>query len=402
MKAGVPKHLRRLAAAGLVAAAAGVQADEWVIDRSVAGRYSYNDNITMRGDAKQADSFLSVTPEVGLASRTEARDLGMNLAIGGHWYQDRTEYNATDYSLGLAGKWRAELDRWNLTAGSKRDSTLQSEVAATGVVTERRQRTLNSVQADWSHAFGATWSGNVGYNVSQARYESASDLVDYDDQLLSAGLQSALSEDASLSLTYTSRDFETRNDRVRSQVDGVTLGGNWQVSERLSLGLSAGRQRTKSEQKYDGGTFIYQGNSYSYLAGTTRTTNEGSTYSGNVGYQFEQGGLSFSASRGQTASGTGTLLRTDAFGLGYSQRLDEKLSVSLGAGRTRSRQVENPDADNRYTTFSSSLNWQLDDRLTLGAGYNHALSRTGSGADVSGNLVFVNLDWKLTPLSRGW
>ncbi|MBI4995982.1 MAG: outer membrane beta-barrel protein [Rhodocyclales bacterium] len=353
---------------------------------------------------KQADSYLSITPTLAAATRTESRDIGLNLAVGGNWFLDRPEYNATDYLANLASNWRAELDQWRLSAGSKRDSTLQSELDATGTVMTRRQRTLDSLQGTWVHAFSDLWSANAGYGASRASYESGPGLVDYDDQVATAALQSTLSDSASLSLGLSSREFRTRDDRLKTQVDGISLGGNWQYSERLGLGLSIGRQWTKSDQKYDAGCIVViagvLGNCYP--AGTTHSESSGATYSGNAGYQFEQGSLAFNASRGMVASGTGSLLRTDAIGLGYSHQLDQFLSLNLGANNTRSRNVDVDGNDSRYTSLSSSISWQLDERLAFGLGYSHSRQRSGGGDPVKNNTVFLNLNWKLAPISRGW
>lgn len=391
------KQLRRVAAAGLLAAATAAQADEWVIDRSVASRLSYNDNITMRSDEKRADTYVTVTPELGLSSRTEARDVGLNLSVGGNWYRRQTEYNATDYSLRAHSKWLAESDQWNLAAGSVRDSTLQnesrqSELATTGVVTTRRQRTLNTVQGNWLHRLGDAWSGNIGYTGNRVSYENGPGLVDYEDQSVSGGLSGNLSERAALTLSLSSRDFSTLNGDVQTKVDAISLGGTWQWSERLGFGLDVGRQWTENEQKLP-----------QPYVGSLHVESSSTTYSGNVGYQFDQGSLGVSLARGLNASGTGVLLRTDSVGLGYNGRIDEMLGFSLGAGQTRSRNIDNGEGENRYSTISSSLNWQIEDRLQLGVGFTHAQQRAaGRSASIRGNLLFVALTWNLEPLSRGW
>lgn len=405
----MPKHLRRLAAAGLVAAAAGVQADEWVIDRSLASRLSYADNITMRSDEKLADSYLTVTPGLGFSSRTEARDIGLNLSVGGNWYRHRSEYNATDYSLRATSKWLAESNQWNLAASSVRDSTLQnesrqSELATTGVVTTRRQRTQDTIQGGWFRRLGDAWSANVGYIGNRVSYENGPGLVDYEDQTVSGGLSASLSERTALTLSLSSRDFNTLNNDTQTKVDAVSLGGNWQWSERLDFGLNVGRQWTENDQKYPGACVVVAFPLvYCYGAGTTHSESTSTTYSGNVDYQFDQGSFGASLSRGLNASGTGALLRTDSAGLGYSHRIDETLSFSLGAGQTRSRNIDNGDGENRYSTVSSSLNWQLEDRLQLGVGFTHAQQRAADrSASIRGNVLFVALTWNLAPLSRSW
>lgn len=394
-----PARLRHLAAAGLFAAAVGARADEWAIEPSVTGRLSYNDNVMMRSDDKQADTYLTITPALALANRTESHDIGLNLSVGGNWYQNRSEYDATDYSARLASKWLVELDQWNLAVGSLRDSTLQSELASTGVVTSRRQRTLDSIHGGWTHTFGESWSGNLGYSAFRATYQSAPDLVDYDDQIVSAGIGKSISERVSLSLSLSSRDYRTRDDKVRSQVDSVSLGGQWQYSERFGFGISVGRQSTDSEQKYDAGCVVSGVFLICFPAGTIRSESNGTTYSGNVGYQFDQSSFSLGLSRGLTASGTGALLRTDSAGLAYSHRFDEILSLNVGASQTRSRYFDNPDADSRYSSLSCSLGWQIDERATLGVGYSHSSQRTASQATTArGNLVFMTLNWNFVPL----
>ena len=421
--------LQLLAAAGwLVLPCAAVLADEWVIDPSVGARLTHNDNINMQINDPIAVTYYSLSPSAKFSSRTESRDVAMSLGLNADRYPGDSEYNATNHNIDLLSKWTRELDQLSLGASSLRDSTLNSELANTAVVTTRRQRTQNRLTGAWQHGLGSTTFATMTLNGTQVRYASGPNLVDFNDNSAALSLREQLSERTSLTATYSYRDYKTLNansvgvigagmigsleyiDQVvngnmRSNVDTITIGGQWQYSERLAFGLEVGHFQSHNDQaQTTQRCYYYLGREYcdAPVSGTGSTKPTGSTYAFSSSYQMEQGSFGANLNRGLTASGTGTLLRTDTAGLGYSHRHDDRVSISLGGSTTRSHYLTNVGAaDARLVSFNTSLTWQLGQQLQLTGGYTHTRQSTvGQQDSARANLVFASLKWDLEPLSK--
>jgi hypothetical protein len=420
-----------VAASWLMLPCGAVLADEWAIDPAVGARMTYNDNINMQVNHPTSVTYYSLSPSVKFSSRTESRDVAMAFGLGANRYPGDSQYNAVDHNVDLSSKWTRELDGLTLGASSLRDSTLNSEFENTGVVVVRRQRTQNRLTGSWEHGLGDTTFSTLALSGTQVRYESGPNLVDFDDNMAAIGLREQLSERASLTATYSRRNYRTLNGNtplpaelpgwiglyqvvdlatdgnVRSNVDTVTVGGQWRYSERLVLGLDVGRFRSRSKQDQTVQVcYMYLGSVFSGcdapVSGTELSKPSGSTYTFSSGYQLERGNINANLSRGLTASGTGSLLRTDAGGLSYQHRFDDALSFGLGGSSTRSHYLTNIGAaDARLVSLASSLTWQLDQRLQLTGGYTYTRQRAvGQPEATRGNLVYVSLKWDLAPLSK--
>lgn len=403
------RTLLPLLAAGWLVLPGGVaRADEWVVDSTVATKLTYNDNLNMQIVNPVSGTYFSLAPSTKFSNRTESRDLKFGAGLSANYFLEESKNNTVDYNLDLGSKWRRELDEWSLGAASLRNSTLNSEWASTGVVTARRQRTQNSLSGSWAHLVGDSTQAFVSANGAQVRYERGPGLVDYDSSSMALGINHAWSDRTVLTASYSYLTYETLGSAVdvQTNADSLTLGGAWQYSERLSFGLSAGRQKTHSEQTqivyrcllYFGGACLsIDPTPISLVA---RSESSGSTYAANSNYRFESGSLSASVSRGLTASGTGALLRTDLAALAYSHQYDETLSLGLGGMMTKSRNPNAGTGDTRFSSAFSSLTWRLDRDLSFSASYTRSTQRApGQSDSAKVNVVVFSLNWDLRPLS---
>jgi hypothetical protein len=403
-----------LAAGWLVLPGGPARADEWVVDSAVATRLTYNDNLNMQLVNPVSATSFSLAPSAKFSSRTESRDLRFGAGLSANYYFEESSNNAVDYNFDLGSKWKRELNDWSLGVTSLRNSTLNneptrnSELSSTGVVTARRQRTQNSLSGAWSHIVGDSTQAFVSANGAQVRYERGPGLVDYDNNSMALGINHAWSDRTVLTASYSYLTYDTVDSvvDVKTNADSLMLGGAWQYSERLSFGLSAGSQKTHSEQKliFYRCLFSFGGVCLSVdptpIPFVVRSESSGSTYAANTNYGFESGSLSASVSRGLTASGTGALLRTDLAALSYSHQYDETLSLGIGGTMTKSRNPNAGTGDTRFSSLSSSLTWRLDRDLSFNAAYSHSTQRApGQAESAKVNVVVFSLSWDLRPLS---
>lgn len=396
------KVLPPLAVAVLMLPFAAARADEWVIDRALETRLSRNDNLYMQLDYPKAATFLTLFPSLGLSSRTETRDVKVTAAIAANKYLEGPANDTTDHNLAFFLSLPRELNQWTLNASSLRNSTLTSELATTGVVTARRQRTQNSLSGGWGHKLDDKTQATLALSGSQVRHERGPGLVDFDDNFMTLGLTRILFERASLTAGYTSRDYRTVDDTVRTKADSFAIGGQWQYSERLLLSVNAGRQKVHNEQTLDYyQCLLFPGGAFCVPKSVrAHSDSSGTNYSGSASYQFERGNLAASLARGLTASGTGGLLNTDTAALSYSHRHGDTLTSSLGGTLTRSRNPASSLGETSFSSLAYSLSWRLDQQVTLNLGYTRATQQApGQAESTRANVVLLSLNWTLPPLS---
>ncbi|MEO8006255.1 MAG: outer membrane beta-barrel protein, partial [Betaproteobacteria bacterium] len=140
-----------IACAALVAASPAWPA-EWAIEPSVESHASVTDNINLQPDTHDSVYSLAISPRVTFARRTETSDIAGKASVTVNRYPGNTELDATDASLALTSKYTAERNTLGLSLGFIRDSTLESELAATGVVQTRHQRNLLTASPTWNYA----------------------------------------------------------------------------------------------------------------------------------------------------------------------------------------------------------------------------------------------------------
>jgi hypothetical protein len=396
---------------------AAARADEWVADRRVSARVTYYDNFNMQPTDPQAATNLSLTPSLTLSNRTEAREASVSLAGTVNRYLENPEYNTFDYRATFNLKWAGELDQRSITLASVRDSTLTSELATTGVVLARRQRTQTTAQAAWSRSLTERTSVNAALGLVAVRYEPAPGLVDFHDRSVSGGVRHALSERASVGASLSAREYQTDSGDVKSGVRSASVSGQMKYSERLSLSLDAGRDRTRTDYRLNGlscplGFFtigtdprqfplcLLVPNSFQTVVVPVTTEVRGTTFNGVAAYQLENGSLSASLGRNLNASGTGSLLRSDQVSLNYQRRFSEKLEFAFAAGLVRSRSVDNAAGETRFTRLSPSLQWNIDEWTSLSAGYSYGTQiATGQTQEIRSNQLFVGISHGFRPLS---
>jgi hypothetical protein len=397
--------------------AAAARADEWALEPSISARMVHNDNINMRPSDALAATSLALTPSLTLANRTETRDASASLSTTVNRYAGLPAYNTIDHRASLSLKSATELDQRSLTLASVRDSTLTSELAATGIVLARRQRTQTSAQASWQHSLSETTFANAALSLTSVKYEPAPGIVDYDDRSVSAGLRRALSERLTLGTTFATRVFQTTTGTVKSNVDSIAIDGALKYSERLSFNLDASRNQTRTQLQRTGLAcppeygFISNGtitvpvcvivpSLYQTVVVPTTSEAGSNSFSGTASYQLQSASLSSSLSRSLNPSGTGALLRSDQVSLNYQRRFSESLDFSFVAGIVRSSVLDSAGAESRYNRLAPSVQWRLDQWTSLSCGYVwSSQDAAGQERPARSNMLFVGLNYGFRPLS---
>lgn len=432
---GFARRGRGVALLGLacLALCGNARADEWALESSVDLQLRHTDNLDLRaGDSPIANTTASISPRASFFSRSEAREIKGSLGLSANAVSNDAATSTLDYSAAVQGTWRPdELNQLGLSTHLVRDSTQQSELAATGVVLARYQRTQLTLAPSWQRALDERTTLSVGYQGTSVRYEAEAGLADYTDQNLSLGLRRLVSERLSVSATATQRWFradpltqprtvsattlllaETTN---TTRTSGLSLGIQFQASERLQLNADVGVQGWKTDQRQRLSTCVSPflpgllfpiaacretGFPLTSADSDAESSSRTSTYGADGSYRFETGDVSFALGRSATASGSGALLQTDRISGGLRGRWSDTLAYSVDTSAVRSRTPDGQGSESRYFRFSPALSWRIDPQISLDVGIATTRQRSGAGAPTArANEIFVSLSYRLDPLS---
>lgn len=409
------------------------RADEWAVDSAVDLRLRHTDNLDLRAEGSEiANTTLSLSPNARFSTRSEVREIVGSVGVTANEVSNSAATGTVDYRAALDGSWRPdERSQLALSVELLRDSTQQSELAATGIVLARLQRNSVTVGPSWQWALDERSVISVGYQGNAVSYEEAAGLADYTDQSLFLSARRLVSERLSVTATATRRWFRAdpltqpatvtpttlllATTTTATDTSGLTFSTQYQASERLQLSGEVGVQDWKVDRRERLSACISpllpgllfpvadcQAAGVPLVGADSAATSSvrSTTYRASGSYGFETGKLNVNLGRSATASGSGSLLQTDQIGAGYTRRWSDTLSFSIDGSALRSRTPDGRGSESRYFRFSPALNWQIDPQLSVNIGAAALRQRSAAQAPVArANEVFVTLSYRFLPIT---
>ncbi len=401
---------RAPAAVVFLLSAFACQAAEWAIEPKVEARTIVTDNINLTPNVHENVLGLSVTPRVTFARRTEVTEVKGTASLGFNRYPGNPELDADDVNLSLASQLREERSSYGLSASFVRDSTLESELATTGVVQERKQRNLVTMAPSWSYSLTQRSSIFAQYKYDQAHYESTSNLTDYSNQQASGGYQYAFSERTSGSLSGSYSRYETDTGSILTESRGVNFGLTHVSTERLTLNVGVGART--SETTITSTALLCEfgpvalcdffGVPLQPRTETEAISDSGLSFNASADYRWEKTNAGISASRDLNPTGSGLLVQTDRLGIGIGHQLSERLTATADGSYLVSRYIGGVGNDTAYYRLDSNVLWKLDDWWTAGAGYSFAYQKVKDAPDhASANTIYLSISYNWPKISIG-
>ncbi len=385
-----------------------VHAAEWAIEPSISSRANWTDNINLTPKARENVFSWSVGPRVTFARRTEATEVAGTASVGINRYPGNSALDTDDAGLSLASQLRGERNTYGLSAAYTRDSTLQTELATTGIALARAQRDLATLSPSWSYSLTERSSVFAQYRYDQAHYQSGIGLVDYSNQQGSGGYQYLLSERSAATLSASYSRYRTDDASILQSSYGVNVGLTHNPLERLTLALGIGSRRTDTKIT-NTATFCPFGpviicNTFGIpletLTATSNTSNSGLSYNASADYKWERTTANFSASRDINPTGSGLVVQTDRLAVGIGRQFSEKLSGNSSAVWLVSRYIGGLSGDIDYYNLNTSLSWKLDEWWSAGGGYSFAYQKVKGAPDsASANTVYLSISFNWPKIS---
>jgi len=337
-------------------------AAETTITPSVGIKAEYNDNIDFSHYFKRDDYISTISPGLKLDYKTERTVIGALAKLDVVNYLDETDENTVNQNYGLNAAYKLfEKLGVRANAGYIRDTTLDSELDETGIVTRKSTRHRYRGGAGLTYNLTEISDMDLDYAHSNTDYDTV-DKEDYTTDSVSLAFRHAFRERRDIvSIT----PLYSRYDSDISTTDnyGLSLGLTHRLQETLAMNIALGVRYSDTEDHQLGTTD----------SNWNWTTNISATRS------WETASASIGYGRDLHYSDLGTPINVDRFYARANKNITEKFGVNLTGNLYFSKSDDSIDNENtRYYEVTPSLYYNItrDHRLEVGYSYANDYDKT--------------------------
>ena len=213
----------------------------------------YNNNILFTEEDTVNDVETRIKPEfhAGVAQENYSLTGGGFLRVREYW--DENDLDTVEYSIDLSTALQP-IPRLEARASGSylKDTTLESEIEATGLILSRMDRRRREASAGLGYLIDETSALNVDVSHLRVEYEDPS-LFAYTGNVFELGLVRSIKKErvAIMAMSYVS-DYRFTPNRTRDY--GLTLGFRHQLTEPLALNVTGGGRLSHSRIQTTTGT----------------------------------------------------------------------------------------------------------------------------------------------------
>jgi len=385
----------------LAACAAGVDAAEWKIDPTLRFEAGYDDNIRLNTDNEVSSAFGTFSPSALFSVETPTSGASGEARFDFRRYEDESNLDDNNSRFDLRSYHGMERSSLGLDLNFTKDTTLDSQLEATGLALGRVRRQSISASPNWRFSLGERTYLDANYSYRDVEYKNAggSVFVDFTLNSAQASLTHVLNERTSASVTLSRSKSDNDND-VESTNTNLEGGASYQFSETLSASLFAGLRRTEVDFSqtsfipiFSGGTFI----GFVPLNQDISNSDTGYTFNGSVAKLFLRGESTFSASRNISNDINGTPIEVDRFRLINRYRFSETLSVNLKLEfyNSQSNNSASTSLNRDYYRIEPRLSWNFTKFWRLSGRYRYTRQTfDDTGNEATQNVAYLTLTYR--------
>lgn len=392
-------------------AAAPSHAAEWSAEPSVALRTDYNDNFNFTPGSGRTVWGAILSPDIKFSGETETLKVTGGLMVNVNRYPGNDDLNTIDHTLTLRSGYRAERDLFGLNVDSIRDSTLVTELATTGTVQSRHQRSQLTANPSWTRSLTELTAITAGYNYTDVRYSDvgpATNLIDYGDQTATIGLQHRFSERDIFNVNAYYDRYQTNPGVFVARTYGIEGQLSHDFDETLRGSFALGWRKTQSSVTSH--ALVCSGDvlfgicfgSVTDVVSNASADSSGFTFNAALLKSLELDTVNARISREINPSGIGSLIQTDRVQATWIHHWSPALSASIDAAAYHTRYVGVPvgGANGRYYKVETRVTWQVSESWALEGGFAHARqSYEGTPLTADVNVVYAALSYVWPKLS---
>jgi hypothetical protein len=370
---------------GLIACAA--DAAEWKIDPKLQFTAGYNDNIRLRADNEVSSAEATFSPSAIFGVESPTSGISGTAGFDFRRYEADSNLDDNNARLDINSFHTLERTRLGLDLGFIKDTTLDSQLEATGLVLDRVSRRRLSAAPSWTWLFDERTQLRASYSYSDVEYQNAggSGFVNYTLNSAQLSLTRAVTERAAGSLTLSGTKTDNDND-VQSTNTNLQGGLSYQFSETLSTSLFAGIRRTKVDYSRTSLLPIFSGNTLIGFVPLTQdisSSDYGYVFSASLTKKFLRGETGFSATRDISNDINGTPIEVDRLRWQNLYRFSETLSANLNLElyNSQSNNSVSTSLNRNYYQVEPKFNWRFKQFWTLAASYRYRKQSFDSTSD---------------------
>jgi hypothetical protein len=323
-------------------------AAEWSLAQQYSASMDYDSNRRLELVGRSTEAGI-LTADLRLKRALEYGDIFVEPRYSFRRYSDSTLGNGDDRSVSAGIDHTGERFLLDLTASYWDQSTLQTELLQTGIVSGNTHRRLTQVGSNWTWMQKERWQLIAQLSYSDVSYygQSSNQLPGYKYPSGSIGERFSFSERGSLTLSTYGSALSSAARGNSSREVGIQAQIIYSFSERTNIDASLGES----------------------VRVVTGSRNLGTDASISLTHAFSLGNLNLAYTRSLVPYGTGFLVQREQYMASLARPLTPYLESSISVLR-----VQNNDTtvklglDRRsYSSATVGLNWHPAETWTLGA-----------------------------------
>jgi hypothetical protein len=358
---------------------------EWSFTPLVSEELYYNDNYQLSAGSNQSEWGHIFLPEASFAMESERWNLsGTGRAALTRFFKE-SALNTDEHDLTLSVSLKfTEKSLIHFTEINQVDSTLESELIQTGLLSVWTERNLNTFSIGIDQKMSERMSLNHQYAFTKVSYAGNNlGLNDYYAHSFATTLQDELSERIKLfadaHFSYSQIDgFVTI-----ARDEGVSAGSKYRFSETVNGSLTAGSHWTDS--------------SVSYFGEALESRATGWNLESQLNKEFESGHAMIGITRNIQVSGTGSIVQIDRVSSAYDQRLSERLLLSFNGALSSSQPFSNSLFSPRSNDYrvEGKILWQAGNEVSMTLDYGYLKVDTeGISSTPQSNSAYLMVTWQ--------
>ena len=337
-------------------------------------RGEFDDNVYYTRAIEISDYLTRIRPAFTLDWETELLDIRSSFDVDIQRYADEDDLDTEDQHYNLDGSYQiTERVSVNGNASYAEDTTLESELAETGLIgntRQDRQRLIGGM--GFSYNLSEISNITIDYSHNKTDYDWEGN-VDYDMDSISLSFNSRFNNQLDV---FTVQPYFYRYDSKASKVDnyGLSFGLQHPFSETLVLTAFAGVRYTKIKYSLVNPIYIF-----GFLTGFTQVDEQDSSWAGVADINLEKTGEVSSATVGYnhdlSYSSYGEPIERYRITCNADRKITERMTVRFTGNVTFTEsEGEFNDRDSRYYGASPSLHYRITEQYSLMLGYRYSQS----------------------------
>jgi hypothetical protein len=399
------KTISLTACLGLLIASGTAHPAEWSLTPNITTSGGYIDDYLLNDAATTPSANYGLSAGTAYSVESERWRLAGNAKIGATRYSANEIKDRDTWRIDTGYNYQTELSHYTIDALTQRDTTYDTELDETGVVTANSERTNNSVSPAWSRQLGQKTSIQASANITDVSYKDTQDTAsvsrDYVQRSATLGITRMLNERTRINGGLSYSDYKTDDNLVDYKIRVLNLGASRTFSETFNGSISIGVRESNTARKFD---CVELFGICIFTPPTQHSSGRGYNFSLGLNKSFESGGASLSLRRDSRATATEGVVQTTQLNLSLHYRFTEKLTGTIVASSSATQGLDDSLSTSvkNYLSFHPSLGYQLTKQWMISGEYRHRELKTEAEGTDKSNAVYLTLayTWPKMAVSR--